>query len=141
MPDVEIEIGGRPFTVACQEGEEAYLRSAAGMLDREARTLIEAGGRLTQDRMLLMAGLMLADKALSAEEERRALEERLEEEGRLLEELQNRPPPEPERVEVEVLRNVDRPFVPDATVERAAALAGEAEEAAELAERLKARIG
>ena len=28
MPEVTIEIGGRQFEVACQDGEEHYLRSA-----------------------------------------------------------------------------------------------------------------
>ena len=39
MPEVKIEIGGRQFEVACQEGEEHYLHSAAAMLDIEASTL------------------------------------------------------------------------------------------------------
>ena len=29
MPQVEITIGGRGFTVACQPGEEPYLQAAA----------------------------------------------------------------------------------------------------------------
>ena len=36
MPEVEIEIGGRSFEVACQAGEEHYLQSAARMLDAES---------------------------------------------------------------------------------------------------------
>ncbi|WP_445811313.1 cell division protein ZapA, partial [Yoonia sp.] len=36
MPQVEIFIGGRTFEVACQEGEEHFLHSAAAMLDAEA---------------------------------------------------------------------------------------------------------
>ena len=33
MPEVKVAIGGREFGVACQEGEEHYLHSAAAMLD------------------------------------------------------------------------------------------------------------
>ena len=33
MPDVTIKIGDRSFEVACQEGEEHFLQSAAAMLD------------------------------------------------------------------------------------------------------------
>ncbi len=62
MAEVDIEIGGRIFKVACQEGEEAHLRSAAGLLDVEATHLMNAAGRLPEPKMLLMAGLMLADK-------------------------------------------------------------------------------
>jgi cell division protein ZapA len=138
MPEVDVKIGGRPFTVACQDGEEEFLQSAAAMLDREAQVLAEAGGRLTQDRMLLMAGLMLADKAISAEEELRSMDRRLSEQSRMLEELRNRPPPEPERVEIEVLRDVEREVVPDGVMERVDSLAASVRAVADAAERLAA---
>jgi len=63
MPEVEIEIGGRRFEVACQQGEEDYLISAATALDKEASSIGDQLGRLSESRMLLMAGLMLADHA------------------------------------------------------------------------------
>ncbi|MEK9641169.1 MAG: cell division protein ZapA [Paracoccaceae bacterium] len=63
MPEVEIEIGGRRFEVACQPGEEDYLISAATALDKEASSIGDQLGRLSESRMLLMAGLMLADQA------------------------------------------------------------------------------
>lgn len=62
MPEMMIQIGGRGFTVNCQEGEEKFLQSAADALDKEASTLISQIGQLPESRMLLMAGLMLADK-------------------------------------------------------------------------------
>ena len=62
MPQVEITIGGRTFEVACQDGEEQYLISAATMLDAEAAHLSAQIGRMPESRMLLMAGLMLADR-------------------------------------------------------------------------------
>ena len=63
MPEVEIEVGGRRFEVACQPGEEEYLISAATALDKEASSIGDQLGRLSESRMLLMAGLMLADQA------------------------------------------------------------------------------
>ena len=63
MPEVEIEIGGRRFEVACQPGEEDYLISAATALDKEASSIGDQLGRLSESRMLLLAGLMLADQA------------------------------------------------------------------------------
>ena len=134
MPEVTIEIGGRPFTVACQDGEEGYLTAAAEMLDREAQTLLAGGGRLTQDRMLLMAGLMLADKTLSADEELRALDRRLAQQTRLLDEMQSRPAPEPAIREVE--KEVVRETVPQAALDRLEALAAEAERMAEAAQQI-----
>ncbi|MEM7491203.1 MAG: cell division protein ZapA [Pseudomonadota bacterium] len=133
MPEMTIEIGGRAFTVACQEGEESYLTAAAELLDREAQTLLASGSRLTQDRMLLMAGLMLADKSISAEEELRALDRRLAQQTQLLDEMQSMPAPDPEVREVE--KEVVRETVPqdaidrlDGLAERAEALAGKARE-------------
>jgi cell division protein ZapA len=66
MPEMTIDIGGRQFRVACQPGEEDQLLRAAELLDAEARQLQDAIGRVPEARMLLMAGLMLADKAMSA---------------------------------------------------------------------------
>ena len=63
MPDIDIIIGGRSFQVTCQPGEEHFLRAAAAMLDSEAQPLLASMGRLPEARLLLMSGLMLADKA------------------------------------------------------------------------------
>lgn len=77
MPELTVTIGGRPFTVACQDGEEHFLRAAASLLDAEALPLVAQMGRLTESRMLLMAGLMLADKAAASEDEIRNLKARI----------------------------------------------------------------
>ncbi|WP_368346247.1 cell division protein ZapA [Pelagovum sp. HNIBRBA483] len=74
MPQVAISIGGRVFEVACQEGEEPFLTAAAEMLDREASVLTAQVGRLPESQMLLMAGLMLADKTAALEDKVKGLE-------------------------------------------------------------------
>ena len=79
MPDLEVTIGGRGFQVSCQPGEEHFLRSAAAMLDAEAAPLIAQMGRLPDAKMLLMAGLMLADKTAAVEDELRSLRARVAE--------------------------------------------------------------
>ena len=96
MPDLDITIGGRTFQVACQTGEEHFLQAAAKMLDDEAQPLLAQLGRLPESRMLLMAGLMLADRTAAHEDELRTLRERVAE-------LESRPTPEPQRVEVPVI--------------------------------------
>jgi cell division protein ZapA len=68
MSEVVIRIGGRPFSVACQPGEEDFLQSAAKMLDAEASVLVEQLGKMPETQMLLMAGLMLADKTAAIED-------------------------------------------------------------------------
>ena len=67
MPEIVLEIGGRSFTLACDPGEEASLKLAAEMLAVEARRLEDAIGRVPESRMLLMAGLMLADRTKEME--------------------------------------------------------------------------
>lgn len=128
MPEVEINIGGRSFDVACQEGEEHYLQAAARMLNTEATTLTEQTGRLPEARMLLMAGLMLADKTAGVEDKLSSLQIKLAEMERELETMRSAPAPEPERVEV--------PVVPESVTESLAELAARAESlAAEVEEK------
>lgn len=79
MPELEVTIGGKGFQVACQPGEEHFLRSAAAMLDAEAQPLIAQLGRLPEAKLLLMAGLMLADKTAAVEDELRTLRARVAE--------------------------------------------------------------
>ncbi|HHC29693.1 MAG TPA: cell division protein ZapA [Rhodobacterales bacterium] len=77
MPDVTISIGGRDFDVACQEGEEHFLQSAAAMLDVEAQTLVSQIRHLTESRMLLMSGLMLADKTAGLDDQLKLAEQKI----------------------------------------------------------------
>ncbi len=102
MPEIKISIGGRQFDVACQEGEESYLHSAAKMLDDEAQVLADAVGRLPEARMLLMAGLMLADKTASVEDKILEVRAELAEREAELEGLRN-VVVEPERIAVPVV--------------------------------------
>ena len=96
MAELEITIGGRSFMVSCQEGEEHFLRTAATMLDTEAQPLVTQMGRLPEARMLLMAGLMLADRTASVEDKLRVMKARVAE-------LENQPAPEPQVVHVSVI--------------------------------------
>lgn len=77
MPELTIEIGGRVFEVACEPGQEPSLARAAQLLDVEANRVTDAIGRSTEKRMLLLAGLMLADTMTALEDRHTALEDRL----------------------------------------------------------------
>lgn len=112
MPDVTISIGGRDFQVACQTGEEHFLRAAAAMLNAEAEPLVQQMGRLPEARMLLMSGLMLADKTAALEDENRDLKARLAA-------IEARPVPPAEKVEV--------PVIPPQVFETMAEIAARAE--------------
>ena len=132
MPEVSIMIGGRQFEVACQAGEEQYLHSAAKMLDDEAQVLADQTGRMPEARMLLMAGLMLADKAASMEDRVGEVQALLDERDAEIARLKAAPAAEPERVEVEV------PVVPDGLAEALSALAEKSER---LAGQVEAQTG
>lgn len=123
MAQVEIRIGGRSFDVACQDGEEPYLRAAASMLDTEASALSAQIGRMPEARMLLMSGLMLADKTAGLEDKLKAAESQIANLSAQLDELRDAPKPEPERIEVAV--------VPQSVHETLAELAARAEALAE----------
>lgn len=123
MPEVRISIGGRDFDVACQEGEEHFLKSAAEMLNTEASTLQDQIGRLPEARMLLMAGLMLADKTAGVEDQLKQLEDKIAGQEAWIEALQNAPSQAPGPVSV-----------PDPVEDLTPALARLADEAETLAE-------
>lgn len=146
--EVQIKIGGRSFDVACQQGEEQYLLTAARMLDNEADVLVSQIGRMPEGRMLLMAGLMLADKTAGLEDRLRAAEDRI---GELTDELgdvrskaaargEPAAPPEPERIEIEVPVEVpvevrvEVPVLPEGLAEALAEMAARAEALADTVE-------
>ncbi len=103
MPDQVITIGHKEFSVSCQPGEEQYLLAAAEMLDAEARTLLNQIGRVPADRMLLMAGLMLADKTAEADDSLKSAQAEIASLRDEISRLHARPEPEPRRVEVPVI--------------------------------------
>ncbi len=127
MPQVEIMIGGRTFEVACQSGEETFLRAAAHMLDTEASSLSTQIGRMPEARMLLMSGLMLADKTAALEDKLREAEGRIAE---LSSAAEAQSSVEPQRVEV--------PVIPTEVSETLAELAAQAEA---LADHVESKAG
>ncbi|KPP84792.1 MAG: cell division protein ZapA [Rhodobacteraceae bacterium HLUCCA08] len=130
MPQVEITIGGRAFEVACQDGEEHFLMAAAAMLDTEAASLSSQIGRMPESRMLLMAGLLLADKTAALEDKVRAAEARQAELAAELETVREKGA-EVQRVEV--------PVVPTEVTETLAEMAARVEAlAAEVEDRARA---
>ena len=126
MPEVTITIGGRQFEVACQAGEEHYLRSAAELLDTEASVLVNQIGRMPESRMLLMAGLLLADKTAGAEDQIKSLEKRVAMLEHELASSRNQPAP--------AARTVEVPVVPQEVMDTLAELAARAEAMAQSVE-------
>lgn len=112
MADVDFTIGHKEYRLAAQDGEEKLLARAAALLDGEARQILEQAGRMPEPRLLLLAGLMLADRFAT-------MEDRAEKAERHVTRLQSNPT----RVEV--------PVIPADLKEAMAELAARAESLAE----------
>lgn len=61
MAQLNLDIGGRSFSLSCQDGEEEHLKQLGLMLDMKAREAGDLAG-LTESRMLLFTALLLADE-------------------------------------------------------------------------------
>jgi cell division protein ZapA len=61
---VDITIAGRTYQVACREGEEDNLRTAAGLVDNKSREALAGLGTLSEARQFLFASLLLADQLI-----------------------------------------------------------------------------
>ncbi len=77
MSKVTITLNGRPFTIGCEEGQQAYLKELAGHLDAHVRDLAEKVGQIGEVRLLLMASLIVADEMRDAQGRVEALESQL----------------------------------------------------------------
>ena len=130
MPEVQVEIGGRTFEVACQHGEEPYLRAAAKMLDTEAAVILGQIGRMPSEKMLLMAGLMLADKTAALEDEQEALKAKIAAQEKALRSAEERMADRARRI-AELQEAGPRTELPEALTDGLAELAARAEALAE----------
>jgi cell division protein ZapA len=63
---VEVSIAARRYAVACRNGEEEDLRTAASIVDEKARQVGSALGNLSEARQLLLASLLVADDLMDA---------------------------------------------------------------------------
>lgn len=66
MPQVEIEVNGRPYKLACQAGEEERIIQLGRYIDRRFRDLAGGGGG-TDLHMMVVTCLMLADELFDAQ--------------------------------------------------------------------------
>jgi cell division protein ZapA len=61
MSNVTLTIGGRFYTVACAEGEEAHIEALGRTIDRKLAGMPNLSGQ-SEARTLLFAALLLADE-------------------------------------------------------------------------------
>ena len=78
MTELEISIGGRIFSVACDNEEQEKVKEAAALINEEADTIQSQLGRLPESKMLLLSALMIADRLADVETESKAFKEKSE---------------------------------------------------------------
>jgi cell division protein ZapA len=64
MAEIDLTIAGRPYRIACRDGEEENLRAAAALVDGKSREALAGLGTLSETRQLLFASLLLADQLI-----------------------------------------------------------------------------
>jgi cell division protein ZapA len=62
MPQVNVLMNGRTYTVACDEGEEDHVKELGQFLDKRVSELSSSVGQVGDARLLLMAGLTISDE-------------------------------------------------------------------------------
>ncbi|MDP6896442.1 MAG: cell division protein ZapA, partial [Rhodospirillales bacterium] len=66
MPQVTVQINGRGYQIACDEGQEAHLARLGNYIDNRIQELVAAVGQLGDVRLLVMVSLLLADELSDA---------------------------------------------------------------------------
>lgn len=62
MAQVVLKINGYPYTLGCPDGQEANLEALGAELDARVASIKTQVGNLGEARLLVMAGIMLADE-------------------------------------------------------------------------------
>ena len=78
MPQVAVTINGKTYRMACDEGEEAHLTELAQKLDGYVGYLKGSFGEIGDQRLTIMAGVMVVDELNELQKKVRGLEADLE---------------------------------------------------------------
>jgi len=66
MPLVNVTVNGRDYAIACDEGEEGHLKELAGHVDTKVRELAGSIGQVGDQKLMLMAAVLITDELLEA---------------------------------------------------------------------------
>jgi cell division protein ZapA len=77
MPLVNVMVNGRAYTIACDDGEEEHLKALAGEVDAKVKELLGSVGQVGDQRLILMAALLLADELHGATDQLAAARQEL----------------------------------------------------------------
>lgn len=68
MAQVTVQINGRGYQVACGDGEQDRIAGLAAYVDEKVQELVGAIGNVGDQRLLVMASLLLADEIFETRE-------------------------------------------------------------------------
>lgn len=74
MPEVNVEINGRKYRMACEEGQQQHLIGLAERFNAHVEGLKGAVGEIGDNRLTVMAGIAVVDELAEAEKRIKALE-------------------------------------------------------------------
>ncbi len=74
MPEVNVEINGRKYRMACEEGQQGRLIGLAERFNTHVEGLKGAVGEIGDNRLTVMAGIAVLDELSEAERRIEALE-------------------------------------------------------------------
>ncbi len=77
MPEVNVEINGRRYRMACEDGQQQHLIGLAKRFNDQVEGLKGAVGEIGDNRLTVMAGIAVLDELAEAERRIRALEEQV----------------------------------------------------------------
>ncbi|MFP6748150.1 MAG: cell division protein ZapA [Alphaproteobacteria bacterium] len=75
MAQVNLQINGRDYLIACEDGEEKHLTFLAEYINHQVEGLVENVGQVGEARLLLMASLVVADELAETNQELDAIKE------------------------------------------------------------------
>jgi cell division protein ZapA len=62
MGQVAVDINGRRFQVACDDGQEDHVRELGAYIDGKVKQVADQVGQVGDPRLLLMASLLITDE-------------------------------------------------------------------------------
>jgi len=79
MADVSVDINGRKYRMACEDGQEEHLKSLAARFDAQLDGYKGDFGEIGDNRLTVMAGIAVLDELVEAESKIAALQQELNE--------------------------------------------------------------
>lgn len=75
MPSINVTINGKNYRMACDEGQEEHLEMLASEFDSYVNNLKGSFGEIGDQRLTVMAGVMVTDEMLELKKRVASLEE------------------------------------------------------------------